>query len=300
MDKVTLETFIKVAEESSFSRTAEQLHITQPAISKRIANLEEELDTTLFERIGKTARLTSGGEILLPKARKIIEAMRDCKTEIQNLNQRVEGPLKIGVSHHIGLHRFPPYLKEYSQLYPNVQLNIAFIDSEKAYPMILKGELEIALITLGHQPNEDIHQTTIWKDALTFVASDNHELAKLNESRPLTIEDLSQYPAILPGRNTHTGQLIQSAFNNYHQPVDYYIETNYLETIKMMVSIGLGWGVLPRTMLNKEMRGLQMNIKNLSRSLGYITHKKATQSNTVKALINTLSTLDNHDFMSSD
>ena len=84
MDKLSLETFIKVAQESSFSKAAEMMHITQPAISKRIANLETELGTLLFDRIGKKVQVTHSGEILLPRAKELLEDMRDCKTAIQN------------------------------------------------------------------------------------------------------------------------------------------------------------------------------------------------------------------------
>lgn len=288
MNKSSLETFIKVAEEGSFSRTGEILHLTQPAISKRIASLEEDFGTLLFERIGKQVRLTPSGEIFLTHARQMLEAMRDCKTEIRNLSQKIEGCLKIGVSHHIGLYRLPPYLKEYSHKYPKVQLQIDFIDSEQAYPRIQKGDLEIALVTLNQHTDHQIRQETIWRDALTFVVSDNHALANLNETRALTLADLTMYPAILPGQNTHTGQLIRTIFQQQNQPINHHIETNYLETIKMMISIGMGWGVLPRTMLNKELRGLKMNLDNLSRNLGYITHKNSIPSNAVQAMIDTL------------
>lgn len=288
MEKTSLETFIKVAEEASFSKAAEKLYITQPAISKRIANLEADLGTSLFERIGKTVQLTPSGEILLIRARQLLESMRDCKTEIQNLGENIEGTLKLGVSHHIGLHRLPPYLKHYSQAYPKVQLKIHFIDSEQAHPLIQSGELEIALTTLGQKKIDHIHQETIWKDPLTFVVSDNHILAKMNEIKLLELKDLAQFPAILPGNTTYTGQLIQKLFLQENETINYHIETNYLETIKMMVSIGLGWAVLPRTMINKELRGLQMNINNLSRNLGYMIHQSRTTSNSTSALIKTL------------
>jgi DNA-binding transcriptional LysR family regulator len=288
MDQVSLETFIQVAHESSFSKAAEKLHITQPAISKRIANLETELGTLLFDRIGKKVQVTHSGEILLYRAKELLEDMRDCRTAIQNINSSVEGTLKLGVSHHIGLHRLPPYLKRYSNQYPKVQLKMQFIDSEKAFALIENGELEIALTTLSSIPIDGIKQETVWKDPLTFVVCDNHELAQMNETKQLSLSVLSQFPAILPNRNTYTGQLIQKLFDDAGENIMHYIETNYLETIKMMVSIGLGWTVLPRTMLNKELRGLQLNQENFSRNLGYIIHKSRTPSNPTVAFLNHL------------
>lgn len=288
VNKTSLESFVLVVEEGSFSKAAEKLHITQPAISKRIAMLESSLDTLLFDRIGKDVQLTQSGKILLMEAKKIISAMNDCKTAIQNLNTNIEGVLKLGVSHHIGLHRLPPYLEKYSRLYPNVQLKISFVDSEKAYQLIQNGELEIALATLAPTKMPNIAQSTLWNDPLSFVVSGNHPLAKLNESRPLTLSELSKFHAILPDMNTYTGQLIQNLFSSEHEEITIYIETNYLETIKMMVSIGLGWTVLPRTMLDKKLRGLQVNTCPISRNLGYIYHESRTRSNAAKSLISNL------------
>jgi DNA-binding transcriptional LysR family regulator len=288
MDKLSLETFLKVATEESFSKAAEKLHITQPAISKRIANLESELNTQLFDRIGKKVRLTHSGQTLLRHTHFILGAILDCKTDIHNLNNNIEGILKLGVSHHIGLHRLPPYLKSYSVKYPKVQLRLSFINSEQACTLILNGSLDIALTTLSQKRIDNITQQTIWKDPLTFVVSDDHLLAQMNESNILNLKQLSEFPAILPGRDTYTGLLIDAAFKKSNININQHIETNYLETIKMMVSIGLGWAILPRTMLTKELRGLQINTDSLSRDLGFMIHQSRSISNPTRALIETL------------
>lgn len=288
MDKLALETFLKVAQEESFSRAAEKLHLTQPAISKRIASLEDDLGNLLFDRIGKQVRLTHSGEVLIQHANNLLKAMQDCKTDIQNLNHKIEGTLKIGVSHHIGLHRFPPYLKFFSQQHPKLHLNINFIESEQAEQLLISGELDIALATLSEHPKENITQELIWRDPLNFVVCDNHKLAIKNQTGVLTLKDLAEYPAILPGTNTHTGKLIQALFHTHEETLNTYIETNYLETIKMMVSIGMGWAILPRTMIDKNLRGLQITRYNPSRQLGYMIHQHRSLPNAAKALIHTL------------
>jgi len=288
MDKIALETFLKVANEESFSRAAEQLHLSQPAISKRIALLEDELGSTLFDRIGKQVRLTHSGDILIQRAPMLLKIMQDCKTDIQNLNNNIEGTLKIGVSHHIGLHRFPPYLKFFSQSHPKLQLNIHFIDSEQAAPKLLNGELDIALVTLSQSPHQELFQEPLWSDPLSFVVCDNHALVKLNQERPLLLSDLIHHPAILPGASTYTGKLIEALFSEHQQTLNTYIETNYLETIKMMVSIGMGWAILPRTMIDKNLRGLQITLPNIHRQLGYMTHPARSLPNAAHALIKTL------------
>ena len=177
MDSKSLETFLTLAREQSFSRTAEKMNITQPAISKRIANLEQSLNTQLIDRIGKQTTLTHSGLVLQQHAKQLLQSMQDCQTAIRNTTTEVEGILKIGVSHHIGLHRLPPSLKHFSSQYPNVQLKIQFVDSEQAYQLINDGELEIALATLSPTKHKHIEQKTIWNDHLTFVVSGDNPLA---------------------------------------------------------------------------------------------------------------------------
>lgn len=283
MDNKSLETFLTLAKEQSFSRTAEKLNITQPAVSKRIANLERELNTQLIDRIGKQTTMTHSGTILQQHAFKLLQSMDDCKTAINNTTTQVEGILKIGVSHHIGLHRLPPYLKTFSNKYPQVQLKIQFVDSEQAYQLINEGELEIALATLP--PTENIHfsQKTIWNDPLVFVVSGDHPLAQMSD---LKLEMLADYPAILPSTSTYTGQLVDKLFTQHNCNINYHIETNYLEIIRMMVSIGLGWAVLPRTMVNRQLHGLHVNNIQLTRQLGYLFHNNRTLSNASQAFIN--------------
>ena len=116
MDIQSIRSFLKVNETGSFSRAAEALFITQPAISKRIASLEQSLGTALFDRIGKSVQLTAAGQALLPTYRRILEEIDESHRIISNLRETTSGHLKLATSHHIGLHRLPPVLKKFSRL----------------------------------------------------------------------------------------------------------------------------------------------------------------------------------------
>ena len=104
MDIQNLRAFIAVAESGSFSAAAQALHLTQPAISKRIALLEGELDTALFDRVGRRARPTQAGERLLQHARRIVRQISLAEQDVRDLATSVSGSLKLATSHHIGLH----------------------------------------------------------------------------------------------------------------------------------------------------------------------------------------------------
>ncbi len=113
MDTQSLQAFLAVADCGSFSRAAEQLHLTQPAVSKRIAVLENQTRARLFDRIGRRVSLTEAGRVLLPRARQILVMVDDSRRALGNLDGDVGGELILATSHHIGLHRLPPILGDY-------------------------------------------------------------------------------------------------------------------------------------------------------------------------------------------
>jgi len=285
MDINQLTAFIAVADTSSFSLAAERLFLTQPAISKRIVVLEQFLGSRLFDRIGKKVILTEAGQILLPRAKKIIAETEDTRIAIQNLSGSVAGRFTLASSHHIGLHRLPPVLKEYSNQYPDVNIDISFLDSEKAYERVLHGEIELAVVTLAPQATEKIISCPVWIDQLCIMTSPEHPMTKF---RSISLKSLLDYPAILPAETTFTRQLVEDTFKAHRIKLDIGMSTNYLETIKMMVSVGMAWSVLPQTMLDDTLRVLPVEGIQMSRQLGYIYHREHTLSNAARAFIRLL------------
>src|SRR5690606_22956113 len=120
-------------------------------------------------------------------------------------------------SHHMGLHRLPPILQRFSEQYPDVRLDIDFLDSEEAYERVLLGEVEIGVITLAPEEKMSLQQIPIWKDELVVTVARNHPLA--TQSR-VSAKMLSQYRAILPGLNTYTGRIIKALFEQQRLPLD--------------------------------------------------------------------------------
>lgn len=285
MDINALKAFIQVAELKSFSLAADRLHLTQPAVSKRVALLENQLGLRLIDRIGRQVSLTEAGTNLLPRAIAILSDIDDAERSLTNLSGNVAGNLTMGISHHLGLHRLPPLLKRFSETYPDVSLDIQFLASESAYDAVLQGKIEIAMTTLAQQTMDKIKTQKVWPDPLQFVVSTEHHLAKQDQ---VTLADLSLYGAILPELNTFTGTMIKTLFDNKNQPLKISMCTNYLETIHMMVSIGLGWSLLPSTLLDSSLKILPIESIRLSRNLGAIYHKDRTLSNSARAFLELL------------
>jgi DNA-binding transcriptional LysR family regulator len=287
MDTGNLHTFLTVAEKQSFSEAAESLYLTQPAVSKRIAALEDELGTRLFDRIGRRITLTEAGAALLVRAKTILLEMEDSKREIANLSGSVAGRLSIGTSHHIGLHRLPPVLRAYTARYPEVELDLHFMDSEQACQAVLGGDLELGIVTLPPAATADLHREILWPDPLNIVVSADHPLA---QQKSIQLSRLAEYPAILPATGTYTRQVLEQAFAPRDLHLTVGMTTNFLETIKMLVSVGLGlsWSVLPKTMLSEELVALKVTGLRLQRQLGMVWHAQRTLSNAARAMMDSL------------
>ncbi|MGE6582592.1 LysR family transcriptional regulator [Vreelandella aquamarina] len=290
MDTQSLQAFLAVAETQSFSRAAEQLHLTQPAVSKRIATLEDLLGTRLFDRIGRRIALTEAGNVLLSKAQRILFTVEDSRRALANLSGQVGGKLTLATSHHIGLHRLPPLLKQYTQRHPEVALDLHFLDSELAYQGVMDGTLEMAIVTLAPHPVEQLQVVELWRDRLCFVCAKDHPLAQRSraDDKPLSLAELCEVNCILPGAKTFTRTLIGQRFEEAGLNLPVSMSTNYLETLKMMCGVGLGWSLLPEKMLDSELVALPVDTAPIHRPLGYLVHNNRTLSNAARKMIEQL------------
>lgn len=290
MDTQLLDAFISVAEHQSFSIAAEELGLTQSAVSKRIALLESQLSQSLFDRIGRSVALTDAGKTLLPRAQDILNAVEDARRLMTQQQDQVEGVLKIATSHHIGIHRLPPFLESFTQQYPEVHLQLQFIDSEQAIKAITDNKFDLAVITLpdildGKDYSEAIQYHTLWEDPMKVVT---HPLHPLQHQASVKLEELARYPAILPDTTTQTTQLVQALFKEQGIALDISMTTNHLDAIKMMVSIGLGWSALPERLIDNQVRVINTEQKALTRHLGCIHHRQRTLSNAARAMLHCL------------
>lgn len=282
MDIQAIKTFLTVAQEESFSKAARLLHLTQPAISQRIAGLEEELNTSLFHRSGKKLLLTQSGLLLQQKGKLLINQADELAQQLKTQSKTVSGTLHFGTSHHVGLHHLPITLRQYNERYPQVTLDLQFMESEAAYERVLQGELELAIVTISPKK---IHSTlthkALWQDPLVFTTAVDHPLAQQDK---LSLTTISNYQGILPEADTFTGRLIHELFNKNHLPLSVALATNYLETIKMLTHAGLGWSVLPKSLIDEHLYILSIPQK-LTRTLGVIYHPKRPLSSAAQALL---------------
>jgi len=281
MNLAAFDAFVKVMETGSISIAAEHLFITQPAVTKRIHSLEDYFGVKLFESAGRGIQPTHAAHSLLPKVKMWLNELGEIHHTLSHEQAHVQGRLKIGTSHHIGLHHLAEPLKRFVQQFPQVTLDVHFVDSEQAHEQVLAGELELAFLTLPPHGDDRLNYLTIWHDPLVFVAAPFHALA---QQQQLHLEDLIAYPSLLPAAHTYTSQIMLAEFEKKGLKPQISMGNNPLESIRMLVSIGLGWSVLPKTLLNHELVQLDLNLK-LNRQLGMVWHPARIQSKAAAQLI---------------
>lgn len=282
MDTQSLTAFIEIADSASFTRAAERLHLSQPAISKRLRSLEQQIGQRLFDRVGRSVLLTDAGQALLPYARRVLQTVEDGRRALSQLSDRVSGRLSIGTSHHIGLHRLPPVLKRFVIDYPDVDLDLHFMDSEDACEAVLAGKLELGIVTLPLQPLPNLDSGRVWPDPLAVVVAPSHPLAG---RRRLRLEDLAEHPAVLPDEDTYTHRIIRAELQSRGVEPRVRLATNYLETLKMLAAIGLGWSVLPESMIDRSVVAVPVSGFAPRRELGWVRHTGRAVSGPARALM---------------
>jgi DNA-binding transcriptional LysR family regulator len=209
----------------------------------------------------------------------------DVRRSIADLSGSIAGELRLATSHHIGLHRLPEPLKRFHSTYPQVRLDLRFMDSEQACNEVARGEIELAIVTLPPKLEAPLRADPVWDDPLDLVVARHHPLAGLHA---VQIKDLARYPAILPGPGTYTREIILKALGAWRSKIDIGMATNYLEVLKMLASIGLGWSALPRTMIDDALTVVQIKNMKIDRTLGIVTHAARTLSNAAQALVRTV------------
>ncbi|MFP4294418.1 MAG: LysR family transcriptional regulator [Halothiobacillaceae bacterium] len=280
-DTAQILAFLAVADCGSFSAAARELHLSQPAVSKRVRQIEAVLGQALFDRIGHRVRLTEAGAALLPVARRLRQDLEEARQVVSDTTGPVRGRLALVTSHHIGLHRLPDILLEYVRRHPGVRPDLAFKDSEQAFRAVEQGSYELAIVTLPEQVPPALTVRLLWEDPLAIVVSEDHPLARTAPPDPTT---LARYRAILPARHTVTRRRIDHWLEQAGSHAADVMEVNYLETIATLVRIGLGWSALPRALLGPGLQVLDFGRPPPMRQLGLARHREVTPTRAGRAL----------------
>ena len=286
MELWQLEVFMAVAAERSFSRAGTRMGRTQPAISSAIKLLEEELGERLFDRLGKSVKLTAAGELLVDYARRLLRLREEAMLAVGELRGLTRGTLSLGANETTCLYLLPEVLASFKQAYPQVQVDINRAISRAITKKVLDGSLDFGIVTM---PVSDarLEAIMIHQDELALIVGPAHRLA---HRRSVQMKELEEEPFILHRVGTTTRERLVNHFIEGGVTIKVTMELESIETIKRFVSIGMGISIVPRLCIAKEiqdgsLRALTIRDARFHRQLGLIYNKGRYLSQAARAFL---------------
>jgi DNA-binding transcriptional LysR family regulator len=249
MDLLQLEHFLAVAEEGSFTRAAERVCRTQPAISLSIKKLEDEIGAPLFTRGTMELSLTSAGKTLLLSARRIVQLRDDTLRNLRKLQHLSSGSLSIAAHESAAAYLLPGPLREYFQRFPDIKVGIQRSRLEDIPRQVMDGEVDIGFVK-DAPPFHELRSVEVHSDELMLIASPRHPLAGREE---LTIHDLVGEPFILHHQCSTTEQKILRMFEAHNLRCNISAELWSFENVKDFVRQDVGLAIVPGICVEQEL-----------------------------------------------
>ena len=258
--------FIAAAENLSFSKAAEDLFISQPAVTKHIKELENKLNVALFDRKGNRIQLTKAGQLVYKCLKQIQIKYKDLEFELGLLNETFNGTLRIGASSSISQYVIPSYLAAFNQRYPKLKLYLENGNSFEMEQKLLNGKVDIALVE-NESSNSDLRYLPFMDDEICLVTGANSAYAK---RKFISKSDLKILPFILREKGSGTLEVIQKAMQRNgidFESLNVVINIGSTEAIKNFLIEFEGVALLSEKSVEKELQLKQVSkicIKNLT------------------------------------
>ena len=244
-----LRIFATVAERGGFSRAATALRISQPAVSKSVAELERQLGTTLFDRAGRTTTLTGAGIILFTRARELFAVERSAEEELRTLKGLEGGVLRIAASTTIMNYLLSAYLVRFRQAYPRVTLRVSTANTRDVARAMLGRRVDIALVE-GPVEHERLETLPWLEDELVVIGHPSHTLTR---RRRLCLADFGDTSFIVRERGSGTRRVAEEALAALGMSVNVGLELASTEAIKQAVASGLGLAIVSRAAIADQL-----------------------------------------------
>jgi DNA-binding transcriptional LysR family regulator len=247
MELYSLQVFLTVASEKSFSRAAQKLLRTQPAVSLALQRLEQELAEKLIDRSGKDLILTDAGRTVIEYARRFQSLQQELENSLAELRDNSAGCLAIGANESTSLYLLR-HIERYRELYPKVKVQVRRSLSSRIPHELLDGNLELGVIS--YEPGDErLTSKVIYTDSLAFVVSPRHRLAR---KKTVSIGDLGEETFIAHNVVSPYREVVLQAFQAHKVPLQMEVEMPTIETIRKLVQNNLGVAFLPRMCVEQE------------------------------------------------
>jgi DNA-binding transcriptional LysR family regulator len=253
MDLRQLEILQAIAETGSFTGCGRKLHVSQSAISRQIAVLEEELGEPLFLRIGRHVRMTPAAESLVQLGQRVFQDVRDTVGAITDHTRALRGTLRLAGGMTVCLYVFPPLLKHLKRVHPELDIRVTVATAARGVEEIRAGRHDAGLLTLPVEES-DLITVPVLREELLLVTMPTHALAK---KKRVELQELAGEPFVLFEPGSATRRVIDSMFVTVKIEPTVVMETENVEIIKAMVKTGLGISIVPYQAVAREVRAGQ-------------------------------------------
>lgn len=285
MDINQLEVLVAVAREKSFSRAAEVLNRTQPAVSQAIRRLEQEIGEKLFDRSSKDGTLTMAGEVLLDYARQMLNLRQTAHNAIREMRDLHHGKVTISANEHTVFYLLP-IIEEFRKLYPLIKVEVQRGVASRIPKEIMARETELGVVSF--KPNDNsVVSAPVFLDELSLIVAPGHPLSSKSvvSIKELGVETFIAHNAPSPYRE----KVIES-FEKYNTKLNISVELPSLEAIKKLVQTGVGVALVPKLTAKSEidaglLKSLAVKEMKLERRLNIIYRKNSVLSHAAKSFL---------------
>jgi DNA-binding transcriptional LysR family regulator len=284
LDTLGVQAFISIADHGSFQRAADELHISQTAITRRLQNLETHLGVKLIERTTRTVALTTTGNDFLPQARRLLGELSKALVEIVESGKARRGDVCIACVPTAGIKFLPKIIQEYSDSFPDNRITILDHSSSAVAEAVVRREAELGInVAQTHHP--DLIGTRLLTDQFVLICRDDHPLAG---KKSLAWKQLAPYPLIFAGEANANRNVLDQALGNSKVKLQLFYEVQRSSTALGLVAEGVAIAVVPQLAVQKgaypRLRAVALVDPIISRSLVLVTRKAAQLSPAAQTL----------------
>jgi DNA-binding transcriptional LysR family regulator len=250
MDIRGLEVFLSVAKNLNYTRAGEEVNLSQPSVSVRIRQLEDEVGAKLFEQLGKKVALTEAGLLLVPHARRVITAIEDAQHAINELRGLERGRLRIGASTTPGMYLIPKTIARFKDRYPRIEILLGIKDTRQIETGVINNEFDFGFVG-GHLAGDEVDVFPWLTDQLVLVVPPKHPLAR---QKSVKAEELQKEKFILRETGSATRAAIVAHLEQSKLEVETIMEMENPESVKKAVQSGLGIAFISRFAVETELK----------------------------------------------
>jgi LysR family cyn operon transcriptional activator len=289
MEMKQLEYFLAVCEEMHFTRAADKVRISQPSLSQQIRNLEYEVGTPLFDRIGKKIALTEAGKILKHHSQNIFYELNQSKNAIDELHGLERGALSVGCLYTVESYLISPAVIRFHKEYPNIRLSILGLPTSQIREGLLMNQLDLGILFLPPEDPE-LDSIPLFMEELCLIAPLEPAYEAWQDGIPM--KQLAELPLVLLPDNFFIRQLLNDYSESLGFTIKPFLEMTTIEALVHMVESGMGCTVLPRSLMEHlqkdSVRVLPIINPSPTRRIGIVFRKEKYMCAATKRFIREL------------